>query len=65
MKSCKERIKAVRASTGLSQVAFSKKFSIPLPTIEAWERGTREAPAYWLDVFEWAVEKGYMEQLEK
>lgn len=34
-------IKALRAQTGLSQVAFSKQYGIPLRTLQHWEAKTR------------------------
>lgn len=38
-------IKEIRNSTGLTQMAFSKKFDIPLSTLRKWEQGeTKPAP---------------------
>lgn len=34
-------VKAVRASTGLTQEAFAARFSISLGTLRHWERGDR------------------------
>lgn len=42
----KEAIKALRASTGLSQKAFGEKFDIPKRTIENWEGGQTDPPGY-------------------
>ena len=58
-KSCMERIKDIRKSTGLSQVKFSKKYGIPLRTIESWETGVREAPDYTVDLLAFAINNGY------
>lgn len=56
---CKNRVKAIRKSTGLSQAAFSKKFGIPLRTIESWETGDRQEPDYTVNLLEHAVKTGY------
>lgn len=39
-------IREIRASTGLSQAAFSKRFCIPRRSIEDWEAGRRSCPDY-------------------
>lgn len=39
-----EQIKAIRASTGLTQKEFEKAFGIPSRTYEAWEMGERKPP---------------------
>lgn len=39
-------VKDLRALTGLSQRAFSDKYSIPRRTIEDWESGKRTPPEY-------------------
>lgn len=41
-----ERIKAIRSSLGLTQVAFAARYGIPRRTVEDWERGLREPPEY-------------------
>ena len=41
-----EKIKAIRARTGLSQAKFAIHFHIPRRTIEAWEGGKRTPPEY-------------------
>ncbi len=35
----KNEIQLLRGRTGLTQNAFSKKFHIPLRTLQRWERG--------------------------
>lgn len=39
-------IRDIRASTGLSQVAFAQRFCIPRRTVEDWEAGRRSCPDY-------------------
>ena len=41
-----EQIKAIRASTGLSQKKFSEKTGVPARTILSWETGYRTPPSY-------------------
>jgi putative transcriptional regulator len=39
-------IAEIRASTGLSQAAFAKRFHISLRAVESWEGGQRTPPEY-------------------
>ena len=55
----KERIKKIRAITGLSQRAFAKAYEIPPRTFEAWETGRREPPVYVVNLLERAVMDDY------
>ena len=41
-----EHIKAARAARGWTQAKTSEVTGIPLPTLEAWERGTRTPKPY-------------------
>lgn len=50
-----ERAKAIRKTSGLTQAAFAERYGIPKRTIENWEGGQREAPAYVLDLLERVV----------
>lgn len=54
-KSCMDRIKALRAATGLSQAAFAKMYDIPKRSFESWEQGRREAPPYLVSLLERVV----------
>lgn len=54
-----ETILAIRKSTGLSQAAFGKRFGIPTRTIEDWERGLRECPAYVAELLAYAAQTDY------
>ena len=48
-------IKELRALTGLSQVKFSQKYGIPRRTIEDWEAGRHDPPAYVEDLLEFKI----------
>lgn len=50
-----EQIKAIRASTGLSQARFSASFGIPCRTFEKWEAGDRKPPDYVINLLRIAV----------
>lgn len=39
-------IRDIRARTGLTQAAFAERFLIPKRSVENWEGGQRECPAY-------------------
>lgn len=39
-------IRSLRAETGLTQAGFSAALGIPRRTIQSWEMGERECPAY-------------------
>ena len=45
-KTPQEQIRSIRESTGLSRIAFCKKYDIPLRTMEEWESGRRTPPEY-------------------
>ena len=48
-------IKEIRAFTGLSQVKFADRYSIPVRTLQDWEAGRRTPPAYVVGLLERAV----------
>ena len=51
------RIKELRASTGLSQTEFGKRLGgIPLRTIQDWEAGRRKCPDYVVELISFRVE---------
>ncbi len=57
-------IKQIRATTGLSQAKFGKKYDIPLNTIKNWEcdpdkPNHRDCPIYVLKLLERAVKEDY------
>lgn len=49
-------IRAIRAETGLSQVAFGAALHIPRRTIEEWEAGNRSCPPYVIDLIAYRVQ---------
>ena len=49
-------IRAIRAGTGLSQVAFGAALHIPRRTIEEWEAGNRSCPPYVIELIEYRVQ---------
>ena len=48
-------IRDIRALSGLSQAAFARAYGIPRRTVEEWERGSRSAPAYVMEMLLFAV----------
>ena len=48
-------IRAIRAGTGLSQVAFGAALHIPRRTIEEWEAGNRSCPQYVIELIAYRV----------
>ena len=49
------KIKAIRAKTGLSQAKFAEIYEIPRRTIENWEDGKRVPPEYVVNLLEFKV----------
>ena len=49
------QIKAIRASTGLSQKKFAEKTGVPARTILSWETGDRTPPSYVIPLLRLAV----------
>lgn len=41
-----QKIADLRKLTGLSRIAFSKHYGIPIRTVEFWEWGQRNCPSY-------------------
>lgn len=52
----KDKVKALRKSTGLTQAAFSEKYGIPKRTLENWEGGVNKPPEYVYKMLERLVE---------
>lgn len=50
-----EQIKAIRASTGLSQKNFAEKTGVSARTILSWETGDRNPPSYVIPLLRLAV----------
>lgn len=49
-------IRAIRAGTGLSQVAFGAALHIPRRTIEEWEAGNRSCAPYVVELIAYRVQ---------
>lgn len=47
----------IRALSGLTQQAFSEKYGIPKRSIENWEGGKRNPPAYVISLLERVVKE--------
>lgn len=45
----------LRQSTGLSQTEFSRKYHIPLSTIQHWEQEVRKCPTYVIELLEFRI----------
>lgn len=59
---CKEELLNLRISTGMNRREFCEYFEIPYRTVQDWEAGKREMPAYLLRLMKYRVE---MERLCK
>jgi len=46
------KIRDIRKLTGLSQSKFAEKYSIPLPTLQHWERDYTQPPKYFIRLLE-------------
>lgn len=49
--------KELRQQSGMAQKAFSEYFNIPKRTVENWEGGKRECPAYLLELMVYKLKK--------
>ncbi len=48
-------IEAIRNQTGMTRPQFSDWLGVPLRTLQAWEKGTREMPEYVLRLIAYKV----------
>ncbi len=48
-------IEAIRNQTGMTRSQFSEWLGMPLRTLQAWEKGTREMPEYVLRLIAYKV----------
>lgn len=53
----------MRNKLGLSRAAFSRKYKIPIRTLENWEAGKNQCPEYVLALLERAVNEDHLEVL--
>jgi len=61
----KDRIRAIRNSTGMNRKEFAEYFGIPYPTITDWELGNRHMPDYLLRLIAYKVEMEKLDQKKK
>lgn len=52
-------IKEIREYTGMTQIEFSEYYGIPKSTIEKWEAGFRNPPAYLVTLLERAAKEDF------
>lgn len=52
-------LREIRSITGLSQARFAEKYGIPKRTLEKWEQGETNPPAYLVKLLERAVKEDY------
>lgn len=45
----------IRSILGISRAAFSRKYNIPIRTLEDWDAGKKNPPEYVMDLLERAV----------
>lgn len=50
-----ERSEEIRKILGISRAAFSRKYNIPIRTLEDWDAGKKNPPEYVMDLLERAV----------
>jgi len=58
------KIKEIRANTGLSQSKFGEAYHIPKRTVQDWESGRRTPPDYVVDLLAFKVQDD-LKNLEK
>ncbi len=58
----KDRLVALRESTGMNRREFAEYFEIPYRTVQDWELGSREMPEYLLRLMAYKIK---MERLMK
>ena len=49
--------KEIREASGMERKQFCEYFGIPYRTIQNWELGERDCPAYLLDLMEYKLRK--------
>lgn len=54
-----DKVKRIRAMSGLSQVKFGMLYGIPRRTIESWESGNTVPPGYVLDLLDRVVREDF------
>lgn len=57
-------IKEIREKAGLSRAAFSRKYNIPVRTLEDWESEKRKCPEYLIELLDRAVTEDVVTNFE-
>lgn len=57
-------IKEIRTLTGMTQAEFGKMLDIPMRSIQNWETGQRQCPAYLVKLIEYYVKNFILEREE-
>lgn len=57
----KMTIKEIRDSLGISRAEFSRRYHIPLRTLDDWEKERRTPPPYVLELLEYRVKNESLE----
>ena len=53
----RERLKAARKKTGMTQKEFAKYFEFSARALEEWERGATRIPVYLFKLIEYKIDK--------
>lgn len=51
--------KEIRELSGMSRAAFSRKYGIPIRTLEAWDAGVRTPPEWTMALLERVVREDF------
>lgn len=55
----------IRAILGISRAEFSRRYHIPIRTLEEWDSGKNHPPAYIMELLERAVKEDAKKELSK
>ena len=50
-------IKQIREASGMTRTQFAEYFGIPYRTLQNWELGERDCPAYLIDLIKYKLTK--------
>ena len=59
---CKEKMRELRALTGMKRRVFCETLQIPYQTVTDWELGHRRAPEYVMRLLEYYIRMEYVEK---
>ena len=55
----------IRGLLGISRAEFSRRYHIPVRTLESWDKGVNIPPNYVIELLERAVREDRLEELQK